>query len=435
MSELIKHIDADLFEKEVIDSNIPVIVDFYSEDCAPCEILAPIFEKMAEKYKGHIKFIKVFRQKNRELAKKYNVTSSPTVMFFKDGEEIGKRLSGFMNKPQVRKAIEGVYGEFIPQGEMDKKECDVLILGAGAAGLSAAIYSSRAKMKTILIDESVPGGQTAATYHVENYPGTPGVIKGKEIIENMRKQALSFGAEIDDLKEIFEVNLNNKIKYVKTEDTEYYAKSVIIASGATPRALPADGADEFKGKGVHYCATCDGSMYQDRKIVVIGGGISALEESLFLTRFASHITIINKYNKFKETQYQSEVFNHPKIDIVWNSQVTKVNGKGYALTSVEVEDRLTKEIKEVPTEGAFVFIGAEPMSKWFKGQIEINDWGYVMAGEDMRTSKEGVFVAGDIREKQVRQVITAASDGAIAGIMAERYVVSNKKEFEKVSLV
>lgn len=427
MSEKILYINSDQFENVVLKSNIPVVVDFYSEDCAPCEVLAPIYEKMAEKYGDHIKFVKIMRQANRDFAKSINVSSSPTVLFYKDGKEVGSRLNGFMNKPQVRKAIEDILGDVIPKEDMKRVDCDVLILGAGAAGLSAAIYAARAKMNTIIVDESVPGGQTASTYHVANYPGTPGVVRGKEIIQNMREQAQSFGARIDDLKEISEVQLTGKIKYVRTEDTEYFAKAVIIASGARPRALPADGADEFKGRGVHYCATCDGSMYQDRKIVVIGGGNSAVEEAVFLTKFASHVTIIHQFDNFQASKTaQEEAFNNPKIDIIWDSEVRKVNGQGHALTSVVIENLKTKELSEVPTEGAFVYIGTEPMTKIYTNQVEIDKWGYIVASEDTKTNADGVFAAGDIRTKPIRQVVTAASDGAVAGIMAERYVVNSK---------
>ena len=427
MSEKIVHINADEFESVVLKSSIPVIVDFYSEDCAPCEVLAPIYEKMADKYGQHIKFIKILRQTNREFAKSINVSSSPTVLFYKDGKEVGTRLNGFMNKPQVRIAIEEILGEVIPKESMQRVDCDILILGAGAAGLSAAIYAARAKMNTVLIDESVPGGQTASTYHVANYPGTPGVVRGKEIIQNMREQAKSFGARIDDLKEIAEVKLQDQIKYVRTEDIEYFAKALIIASGAKPRALPAEQADEFKGRGIHYCATCDGFMYQDRKIVVVGGGNSAVEEAVFLTRFASHVTIIHQFDNFQASKTaQEEAFRSGKIDIIWDSEVRKVNGQGHALTSVVIENLKTKQLSEVPTEGAFVYIGTEPMSKMYECQIDMDKWGYITAAEDTKTNVDGVFVAGDIRTKLIRQVVTAASDSAVAGIMAERYVISNK---------
>lgn len=427
VNERIIYINSDKFEQEVLNSKIPVIVDFYSEDCAPCEVLAPIFEKMAEKYGDYIKFVKILRQDNKEFAKSINVSSSPTVLFYKDGHEVGTRLNGFMNKPQVRKAVEEILGDVIPKEPMKRVDCDVIILGAGASGLSAGIYAARAKLDTVIIDESVPGGQAASTYHVANYPGTPGVIRGKELIKNMREQALSFDAKIDDLKEIFEVRLKDSVKYVKTEDTEYYAKAVIIASGAQPRALPAEGADEFKGRGVHYCATCDGSMYQDRKVVVVGGGNSAVEEAVFLTRWASHVTIVHQFDNFQASQTaREEAFKNPKIDVIWESEVRKVNGQGHSLTGVVIENLKTKELSEVPTDGAFVYIGTQPKSEMYKEQVEIDKWGYIVASEDTKTNVEGVFAAGDIRTKLIRQVVTAASDGAVAGIMAERYIASKK---------
>ena len=425
MSKNIIHIESHEFEQVVLKSKIPVIVDFYSEDCPPCEVLAPIFEKMAEKYGRYIKFVKILRQSDKEFAKSLNVSGSPTVLFFKEGKEIGTRLNGFMNKPQVRKAIEGILGDVIPKEEIKKRKCDVLILGAGAAGLAAAIYTARAKLDTIVIDESVPGGQTASTYHVANYPGTPGVVKGKEIINNMRQQAKSFGALIEDLKEISEINLSEDKKYVKTEDTEYFSDVLIIATGAKPIELPAEHADEYKGKGVHYCATCDGSMYQDRKVIVVGGGNSAVEEAIFLTKFASHVTIIHQFDNFQaERVVQEEAFKNEKIDIIWDSEVRKVKGAGHSLTSVVIENLKTKEFSEIDTDGAFIYIGTSPISEIFKSFIKTDELGYIIASEDTKTNMAGVFAAGDIRKKPVRQVVTAASDGAVAGIMAERYLSS-----------
>jgi thioredoxin reductase (NADPH) len=332
-----------------------------------------------------------------------------------------------MNKPQVRKAIEEVLGDVIPKGSNRRVDCDVLILGAGAAGLSAAIYAARAKMKTVVIDESIPGGQTGSTYHVANYPGTQGVVRGKEITDNMRNQALSFGASIEDLKEIFEVQLIGDIKHIRTEDVDFYAKSIIIASGAQPRPLAAEGAEAFKGRGVHYCATCDGAMYQDRKIIVVGGGSSAIEEAVYLTKFASHVTIIHRSDKFRATGTAlEEARKNPKIDIITDTIIKKVNGSGHALTSVLLENVKTGELIEFPVEGAFVYIGTVPMTGIFSGQVETDETGYIIAGEDTKTNIPGVFAAGDVRTKPVRQVVTAASDGAVAGIMAERYVLSRK---------
>lgn len=423
MSNKIKHIDASTFNEKVVESNKPVIVDFYSDDCAPCEVLAPIYENLEKKYGDYIEFVKIHRQNNRDFSRSLDVNGSPTVLFFKDGKEVGSRLNGFMTKPQVRKTIEDILGDVIPKEPLKRVDCDVLILGSGPAGMAAAIYASRAKKKTVVLDENVPGGQAGSTYHIANYPGTPGTITGKELVKNIQEQAESFGAVIEPFKEIFEVNLMDEIKYVKTEDTEYFAKSVIIASGSKPRSLQAEFAEDFKGRGVHYCATCDGSMYEGRKVVVIGGGNSAVEEAVYLTRFSTEVTIIHRRDSFRASQQEQEqAMDNPKIKVIWNSEVERVNGLSYSLKSVTLKNVLTKEISEYETEGAFVYIGNEPMSELYEGQLKMDESGFIIAGEDTKTNIDGVFVAGDIRTKAIRQVVTATSDGAIAAIMAEKYI-------------
>ena len=381
------------------------------------------FEKMAVLHGNRIRFIKIKREENKEFAKGIGVTGSPTVLFYKNGKEVAPRLGGFLTKPQVRKTLEAAYGSQLPPTEMKEVDCDVLILGAGTAGLAAALYAGRAMLNTVVVDELPPGGQTASTLHVENYPGVAGKTKGKDLIAAMRKQAETFGAVIDDLKEIAEVNL--KEKTVRTEDTVYHAKAIILATGARPRALPAENADEFKSKGVHYCATCDGSMYQNRKIVVVGGGNSAVEEAVFLSKYASDITVIHQFDNFQASKTaQQALMDDPKIHVIWDSEVRKVNGQGHALTSVEIENLKTKERSVIDTEGAFVYIGTQPMTDLYKDQLETDKWGYVVAGEDTKTSVDGVFAAGDVRTKQIRQVVTAAADGSVAAILAERYIAN-----------
>ena len=302
MSQNIVYTDASGYN-ELLQENELSIVDFFSDDCPPCEMLAPIFEKMAVLHGNRIRFIKIKREENKEFAKSIGVTGSPTVLFYKNGEEVAPRLGGFLTKPQVRKTLEAAYGSQLPPTEMKEVNCDVLILGAGTAGLAAALYAGRAMLNTVVVDELPPGGQTASTLHVENYPGVAGKMKGKDLIASMRQQAEAFGAVIDDLKEIAEVDL--KKKTIRTEDTVYHAKAIILATGARPRALPAENADEFKSKGVHYCATCDGSMYQNRKIVVVGGGNSAVEEAVFLSKFASDITVIHQFDHFQASKNRS----------------------------------------------------------------------------------------------------------------------------------
>jgi len=414
MSDKIKYINSEQFEEEVIKSNKPVIIDFFSDDCPPCDVLAPIYEKMAEKYGDHITFVKIMRQENRELALSLGVTGSPTVLFYKDGKELGSRLSGFMTKPQVRKAIEEVLGDVLPPETMEKVTCDLLILGAGPAGLSAGIYAGRAKLNTVIVEEGVCGGQAATTSHVANYPGTDGAVNGKELTRNMKEQALSFGVRIDDLKEIFDVNLKGPIKYIRTEDTEYYANTVILATGARPRELDAAGADTAKGRGVHYCATCDGAMYEGAEIIVAGGGSAALEEAVFLTRFADHVTIVHRRDEFRCAMTElEEARSNQKISILTNKIITEVIGGEHSLKEAVIRDVNTGQYEIIKADGVFVYVGNDPQTRIFKGQIELNASGYVIAGEDTRTSCAGVFAAGDVRTKEIRQIATATSDGQL----------------------
>ena len=425
MSKKIEYINSGDFENVVLNSKIPAIIDFYSYECPPSEILNPIYEKMAEIYGDQIIFIKILGQAYKAFINSLNVTSSPTVLFYKNGKEVGQRLTGFINISQMRKAIEELLGDYVPKGTTKRVDCDVIILGAGVAGLSSAIYASRSKMNTVVIDESILGGKTGSTYHVANYPGTPGVIKGKELTENMRNQALSFGTIIEDLKEIFEVELTGNIKHIRTEDTDFYSKAVIIASGAQPKLLKAEGADYYIGRGVYYCTTYDGAMYQNRNIIVVGSDSSAIDEAIFLTKFANHVTIINQLNKFKASRVTlSETQGNKRINLITNTVIKKIMGSSNLLTGVILENIKTGELTEFQADGVFVCIGTEPLTHMFSEQVRTNKAGYIVASEDTKTNLPGVFAAGDIRTKPVRQVVTAAADGAVAGIMSEKYVHS-----------
>ncbi|HZK87779.1 MAG TPA: FAD-dependent oxidoreductase [Anaerovoracaceae bacterium] len=427
MSNKIQYLNTNQFENLIKTSTKPVILDFFSDDCPPCDVLAPIYEKMAEKYKGHIEFVKMMRQDHRELAQKLGVTGSPTVLFFNGGEEIGNRISGFMTKPQVRKAIEEILGDVLPPAKMTRVDCDLIIMGGGPAGLSAGIYAGRSKLNTVIIEESICGGQAGSTSHVANYPGTVGSINGKDLVNNMKDQVLSFGVRIDDLKEIFQVKLDGPEKYVRTEDTEYYAKAIILATGSRPREMDAIGAKELKGKGVHYCATCDGAMYEGANVLVIGGGSAAIEEAIFLARFAEHVIIVHRRDEFRAAQIElDEARENKKITILTNKIVKEVVGGEYVLKEAILKDVKTGEEEIIPVSGAFVYVGNEPQTQNFEEQVNLDEMSYIKALEDTKTNLAGVFAAGDVRTKAVRQVVTATGDGAIAAIMAEKYIAAIK---------
>lgn len=418
------------FERDVLKAELPVLVYFYSDDCAPCVSLNPILARMMEQYGGSMRFVKVYRQQNRELAEKYNIKSSPTLLFMKNGEEVCSRLNGYISRPELKEVIEGVIGGSCVHRERQKVYCDVLILGGGPAGLSAAIYAARAKLFTVVVDEGMTGGQVATTFHVANYPGTNGVIRGMDLTENMKKQALEFGAQIDDMKELVEIRLDGEEKYVGTEDADYYAKAVVIATGAQPRKLPAEGEREFRGRGVHYCATCDGALYQDADVMVIGGGNSAVEEAVFLTRYARNVTILHQFDHFQASKgAQEEALKNPSIRVEWDTEVRKINGESF-VKSVTVENVKTKETRDIETEGVFVYIGMQPKTDFFREKVAMDEYGYIVTDEDMKTNVRGVYAAGDVRVKKIRQIATAVGDGAIAGIMVERYINSKPESGE-----
>jgi len=427
--ELVVESNTGKYEEDVMKSPLPAAVYFYSDECPPCEAFAPIFERLAEKFKDHVKFVIIHRQKNKETAEKLGIKSSPTVLFFKNGEQICQRLTGYICKDEFTRALEAAVGGICKTGDRQRYECDALILGAGPAGLTAAIYLARAKLKTIVVDEGLPGGQVSSTFHVANYPGVNGVIRGSDLMGNMIEKALSFGAAIDDLQEVVEVDLRGDVKYIKTEDTDYYAKCVILCTGAQPRKLPADGEREYRGRGVHYCATCDGAMYQDRKLVVVGGGNSAVQEAMFLTKFASHVTLIHQFDVLQASQVaQDELLKNPEIDIIWDSEIRKIEGEA-SVKTIEVENTKTKQTSTIPTDGVFVYIGMQPATQLVKDQVELSDWGYILANEQLKTNLKGVFSAGDVRDKPVRQIATAVGDGAVAGKMAEQYIVELNRAY------
>ena len=257
-----------------------------------------------------------------------------------------------------------------------------------------------------------------------NYPGTNGVIRGIDLVNNMKKQAMDFGAQIDDMQDVIQVDFSGEIKKLQTNKTDYYARSVIIATGATPRKLNIEGEETFAGKGVHYCATCDGAFYYDANVIVVGGGDAAVEEAIFLTRFAKKVTVVHRRDHFTATKSsQEELLKNPSIEILFNTEVKAINGKDF-VTGVTLMDNKTNEAYEMDTDGIFIYIGMQPQSNLFKGQIEIDDYGYIITDENLQTSVKGVFAAGDVRRKEVRQITTAVGDGSVAAIMAERFLAA-----------
>ena len=302
---------------------------------------------------------------------------------------------------------------------------DVVIIGAGMAGLTAALYAGRMNLSVLALESAILGGQIANATGIENYPGMPNV-SGKELIEAVLSQAENFGAVIDEFDVIQKVSLKENPKLIETESYVYEAETVIIASGMERRKLPLTEEAKFAGKGVHYCELCDGHLYQDKVIAVMGGGNAAVDAANFLTKYAKKLYLIHRSELRADEISVEKLKENPKAEILLQTEIKSLKGES-KLESVEIYDKTSGETKELQVDGIFVNIGVSPNTALFKDEIELAEDGRIIAGEDCRTATEGVFAAGDVRKKEVRQLTTAAADGTTAAILAEKYIANKKR--------
>jgi thioredoxin reductase (NADPH) len=299
---------------------------------------------------------------------------------------------------------------------------DLIIIGAGPAGLTAGLYASRARLKTVLLEKLAPGGQILTTDFVENYPGFPEGLSGFELVDRMKRQAESFGLKIEG-KEVVRLELTPEKRMVFTDKEAMETKALILTTGASPRKLGIEGEGLLIGKGVSYCATCDGPFYRDQEVAVIGGGDTAVEEAIFLTKFASRVHLVHRRDELRATKLlQERIKAAPKVNLVWDSVPTRILGEA-GVEGVELRNVKTNEISTLPVEGVFVFIGYDPSNDLLADlPLDFDDFGFVKTDDNMETSIPGVFAAGDIRSKLLRQVSTAVGDGATAAFAAERFI-------------
>jgi len=434
MSDRIKYISSVEFEKEVLKAG-NVVVDFYSTECPPCEALANKFESLSETYSDDIKFIKIFRQENKDLAKSLGVSSSPTLLFYSNGELIGDRLTGGIKRSEIVKNFELLVSheratELKSRIEPYSTECDVLIIGGGPAGLSAAIYTAQAKLKTIVVDKDLPGGQVKVTHLVSNYPGFSEPISGYMLMHHMAEQTKAAGAEFRQAVDITESDFENRFIVVDGIE-KISAKKIIIATGSSPRPLNVKGELEYKGQGISYCATCDAKFYEGKHVVVIGGGNSAIEESSFISKFASKITIVHQFDTLQANKLaQEKAFADPKISFIFEHEPREFIKNGDSVNEVLVEDLNTHELKTINCDGAFIFAGMTPNISEIKQYFKLDKWGYIITDANMKTNLENIYAIGDVVSKQFRQITTAVSDGTIAAIS-----ISKELETESVTEV
>jgi thioredoxin reductase (NADPH) len=420
MTKFIKEITAEEYQREVLEAP-RAIVDFYSTECPPCEALASKYDALSEIYGQFIPFIKIFRQGNRELATNLDVTGSPTVLFYKEGKLVGDKLTGGVKRSDLMRNIEALLTPSEIEAARKKivpveTKTDVVILGGGPAGLTAGIYLAQAHVKTILVDTALPGGYVATTHQVSNYPGFIEAQQGFMLSHYMSEQAKANGVEFRAAVEVNSVDLESRTVTIDGVET-IQAKRVVIATGSRPRPLGLPGENEYRGNGISYCATCDAKYFEGKEVVVIGGGNSAVEETLFIAKFAKKITMVHQFDHFQANKVaQQELKKLGNVEVLFEHEPREFKKYGTMDMGVVVEDLKTKERKELRTHGIFVFVGFLPNIEMFKEGLELDQWGYLMTNGDMETNIKGVYAVGDVKTKQYRQITTAVADGTIAAI-------------------
>jgi len=307
---------------------------------------------------------------------------------------------------------------------MNRQTYDLIIIGGGPAGLTAGLYAARSKLKTLLLEKlPLPGGQTMNAWMLENYPGFPDGISGRELMKKMETQARNFGLTIET-GEVKEIKNSGDMKQVVCEEKDCVTRTIIVATGASPSRLGADGEERLMGRGISFCGTCDGFFFKDKEVILVGGGDTAMEEALFLTRFVKKLSVVHRRDALRATKVlQDRAFANDKISFIWDTVVDGIEGEE-SVERVILKNVKTGDVLKKETDGIFVFVGTVPNTQCLTGVVDLDKQGFVLTDENMETSASGLFAAGDVRKKILRQISTAVGDGATAAFAAEKYIES-----------
>jgi len=407
--------------KELIRSNKYVLVDFWAPWCPHCVRIDPVYQAVADEYAGAARVVKVDMDESDHLWADMNVELIPTIRLYADGKEVTSIVA-----PKSRTDIDEMLAGVLPkrENEAEARVHDMVVIGGGPGGYTAALYAARAGLETLVIEKLSAGGQMALTQQIDNYPGFEEGIDGNELAQRMQKQAERFGAKVKNA-EVIRVDLRAQPKAIETRDGILYAHTVVLAMGANPRELGVENEKELVGRGVAYCAACDGMRYKGKTVAVVGGGNSAAADALLLSRIAQKVIIIHRRDTLRATKvYHQPLMKAENVEFMWNSVVTALKHED-KLTGIRLKNVQTGEERELNVDGLFISVGRKPAAELAEGQLKLED-GYIAAGEDTQTSLPGVYAVGDVRTKSVRQVVTAVADGAAAVHMAEMFLAERR---------
>lgn len=412
------NIDQKRFE-ELMAGEDTVLVDFWAPWCTYCRKISEAYDRIAQKYEGQIRVVKVNIDENEELARQEKIEIIPTLVLYRYGAAQSSVVA-----PESAAAIEAFIGQTLPaqQDREEKTVHDMVIVGGGPAGYTAALYAVRAGLDTVVLEKLAAGGQLALTHQIDNYPGFVEGIGGFELAQQMKEQAERFGARTENA-EVLHLDLAANPKRIETSEGIFYGRTVVLATGANPRELGLPEEKELLGRGVAYCASCDGMFYRGKTVVVVGGGNTAAEDALLLSRVAKKVILVHRRDTLRATKiYHEPLHQAENVEFRWNSTVEEIL-HGDVVTGVRLKNVISGEESTENCDGVFVSIGRKPATELVSGQLVLDGGGYIEAGETTETSIPGVYAVGDVRTKLLRQVVTAVADGAMAVHMAQGYLM------------
>ena len=403
---------------ELVNSGKTILVDFWAPWCGDCRRIEKAYDQIAEEYAPSLTAVKLNVDEIEGIRQREDIRRIPTLRLYRNGEPLGQIV-----EPPAKADIDAFLAGILPPKEQQASDGhihDMVIIGGGPGGYTAALYAARAGLDALVLERLSAGGQMALTHQIDNYPGFAEGVGGYELGEQMQKQAERFGAKTRNA-DVRRVELQSDPKVIETSEGVFLARTVVIATGANPRALGLPGEKDLLGRGVAYCAACDGMFYKGKTVVVVGGGNSAAADALLLSRIAEKVIVVHRRDTLRATKiYHAPLLQADNVEFRWNSVVSELL-HDEVVTGVRLRDVRTGEITDVPCEGVFVSIGRKPATELVQHQLALDN-GYIVADETTATSLPGVCAVGDVRTKLLRQVVTAVADGAVAVHMAEEYL-------------